>query len=77
MIYESGRARKGVPRLLQVAEEVSQMRVLLAKAEHARTQAQSLEHQQRSTLEALDKSLKRKRAQINDFKFVQSLSLED
>lgn len=63
--------------IMQVSEEVAKMRVTLAKVEREKGQALSQEQQQRSALEALESTLKRKRSQINDFKFVQSLSLED
>ena len=60
-----------------MSEEVAKMRAKLATVEQERGQAQSKEQQQRSAVEALESTLKRKRSQISDLKFVASLSLED
>jgi hypothetical protein len=60
-----------------VSEEVAKMRVTLARIERERGEAQSDEQHYCCALEALKSTLKRKRSQINDLKFVQSLSLED
>lgn len=53
------------------------MRAKLATVEQERGQAQTVEHQQRSAVETLDSTLKRKRSQISDLKFVASMSQED
>jgi hypothetical protein len=53
------------------------MRATLAGIEGERGEAQSEEQQHNCALKALESTLKRKRSQINDLKFVQSLTLED
>jgi hypothetical protein len=63
--------------VMQVSEEIIKTRDALAQAGSRRSNALSEEQQQRSLLEALNRTLKRKRSQISDLKFAQSLSLED
>lgn len=65
------------PGVMQVSEEAATMRVKLAQIEGKRAEAQAQEQEQRRALEALESSVKRKTAQYNDVKFVQSLSLDD